>query len=116
MLQFILASTIYQVRENEYLYVIWVALSFLCEGGHFSCFPPAVAKIFGIENGGIISAFVAFAIPVSSLSSFAIVEAGLSPQIIFIVAACLTASNMLLLLKFDDSEIKEENKYQQIEL
>jgi Na+/melibiose symporter-like transporter len=48
VLQLILSLTIYQVRTNEYLYVTWVAISFLCEGGHFSCFPPAVCKIFGI--------------------------------------------------------------------
>ena len=86
--------------------MIWISLSFLCEGGHFSCFPPAVCKIFGIENGGVISAFVAFAIPVSSLSSFAIVEAGISPKIIFYVAASLTLFNMGLVYKLDESEIK----------
>jgi nitrate/nitrite transporter NarK len=73
ILQLALSLTIFQVKENEYLYVIWISLSFLCEGGHFSMFPPVVCKIFGIENGGLIAAFVMFAIPVASLSSFAIV-------------------------------------------
>ena len=72
-LQLVVSATIYHVKDNEYLYIIWVACSFLCEGGHFSCFPAACVKIFGIQHGGQIFTIMFFAIPISSLASFFIV-------------------------------------------
>jgi len=51
-IQLIVSLSIYSVREHEALYVIWVSLSFLCEGGHFSMFPTVTAKMFGIQYGG----------------------------------------------------------------
>jgi Na+/melibiose symporter-like transporter len=51
-LQVIACSTIFFARDRAVLYVIVVSLTFFCEGGHFSLFPPTCVKIFGIKSGG----------------------------------------------------------------
>ena len=52
VLQLLISFTIFYVRKEAFLYTLWVACAFLCEGGHFSMFPTAAVKLFGIQNGG----------------------------------------------------------------
>jgi hypothetical protein len=47
-IQLMISSTIWLVIDNSYLYIAWVAASFLCLGSNFSMFPAAACKIFGI--------------------------------------------------------------------
>ena len=108
-----MSISIYYAKSNDFLYILCVALSFLCEGGHFSCFPAACVKIFGIQNGGQIFTIMFFAIPISSLTSFFIVEFGkdsIDPQTIFVCASVLTVINMIQLYFFDDREMKRWTK------
>lgn len=65
--QLITSLFIYRVKSNAELYILCVALSFLCEGGHFSMFSVAGVTIFGVENGALINTFVNWAIPMTSL-------------------------------------------------
>ena len=112
VLQCILASTIYAVRSNEVIYPIWVSLSFLCEGGHFSMFPAAAMRIFGLAYGGQIYSIMFFANAFSSIASFLIVFFGgdkVSPRTIFLLSAALTLVNMISLYFFDDTEMKKNS-------
>ena len=51
-IQLVVSSTIFYLKMQPTLYTIWVGLSFLCEGGHFSLFPTLTCRIFGMTNGG----------------------------------------------------------------
>jgi hypothetical protein len=88
------------------LYIIWVCISYLCEGGQFSCFPVVMANIFGLTNGGIITTLAFIAVPVSSISSFLLVYFDFEPTNIYIVGAVLTFINLCILIVFDESEMK----------
>ena len=48
----IVAFSIESCKYNATLYIICVALSFLCVGGHISLFSATGVRIFGIGNGG----------------------------------------------------------------
>jgi hypothetical protein len=101
------SSLIYLCRENGVIYSILVSLAFLTEGGHFSTFPVCAVKIFGIVYGGKIYSIICFAIPLSSLAGFFIDYYRLVDELyIFVVAAELTFINIILLIFFDETEIK----------
>jgi len=90
-----------------------VGLAFCCEGGHFSCFPAATVRIFGIINGGLIFTFMFFVIPLAALTSLVIVQLtdeG-SYQMIFIIGAVMTGLNIILLYFLDDIEMKKTKMY-----
>lgn len=75
-IQLCVSCSIYYVRKDPVLYVIWVALAFLCEGGHFSMYPTACVKLFGIQEGGQIFTVMFLITPLSSLLGLLIVETG----------------------------------------
>ena len=107
LLQIIVASTIYLVRDNGTLYVIYIGLSFLCEGGHFSCFPAVSAKIFGLKNGATIFTICFIGIPLSSTLSLVLsqMKSTIPEEAIFMIGAVLAALNLVLLYFFDESPI-----------
>ena len=105
-----MSISIYFLREDGILYIMAVGFSLTCEGGHFSCFPAAAAKIFGIKNGGHIYTIMFFANCISSYISFLMVYFGMGYKAIFTIAACLTASNMVLLYFFDDGPLPNLKK------
>ena len=89
-------------------YPIWVGMSYLCLGGHFSMFPTVGARVFGIKYGGQIFTLIFMAIPIASTLSFIMVQyvkEGNAPEYICWVGCILTLLNMFLLWKFDDSPI-----------
>ena len=47
ILQLFLSLTINLVKCNQILYPLYIAGTFLCEGGHFALFPAAASIIFG---------------------------------------------------------------------
>lgn len=104
LIQLTVSATIYFTRQSPNLYIISVCVSYLCEGGQFSCFPVVIANIFGITNGGIITTFAFLAVPISSLSSFALVALEVETTYIYYVGTALTFFNLVILYSFDDSE------------
>lgn len=83
-------------------------MAFLCEGGHFSTFPACAMKVFGNCEGGKIFTIAFFAVPLSSMLGFVLAENSkyVNEVFIFIVAAVLTFVNIILLIFFDETEIK----------
>jgi hypothetical protein len=104
-IQMIVASAIYYTRYNEVLYVIMVALSYLCEGGHFSCFPAMICQVFGITNGGVVATLAHFVVPIASISSFIFVWFNANNQLICGFGAVLSAVNLCILYNFDDKKM-----------
>jgi hypothetical protein len=68
-IQSICAICIYKSIGSDFMYTFFVALSFFCEGGHFSLFPACAVKVFGNKNGGQISSFNFYLASVSAMSS-----------------------------------------------
>jgi MFS family permease len=116
--QLIVAIVIGYVRSSPVPYIICVGLSLLTEGGHLGLFPAACGKIFGIKYGGLIYSFMFFALAFSSLFGFLLVQlGGKDPsfaRIILGVATGFTVVNIILMLFFDDSEIKLDEHGQHI--
>mmetsp|Transcript_7909 Transcript_7909/g.13268 ORF Transcript_7909/g.13268 Transcript_7909/m.13268 type:complete len:187 (-) Transcript_7909:178-738(-) len=110
LIQLFASLMVFTARSDEFLYIVCLALTLLCEGGHFAVFPAGAVKIFGLKNGGLIFTFMFVAVPLSSLSGFFLVELGDSdPEfetIILKVAVFLTALNIVLLFFFDDQPMK----------
>ena len=75
-----------------------------------------IAYIFGITNGGFITSVTFMMLPLSSISSFALVFFEIEPAIIYIVGAALTFLNLIILYNFDDTKMVRELKleYQKI--
>ena len=94
-------------RHNVFLYTLAVALSFFCLGGHYSCFPAAAVRIFGLENGGQIYTVITYVLPLAAMSTFAVVKSGISFQNVFRIASVLTLINMILLYFFDETEMRK---------
>jgi hypothetical protein len=69
-----------------------------------------IANIFGITNGGFITSVTFMMLPLSSISSFALVFFEIEPTIIYIVGAALTLLNLIILYNFDDSKMVRELK------
>ena len=89
-----------------------LCLAFLCEGGHFSTFPAAAVKLYGIQEAGKIFTISFFAVPLSSMLGFVLAHLVKSAdeQVIFYFGALLTLINIILLLTFDEEEVKIEYK------
>jgi hypothetical protein len=47
IIEIILASTMTTIAPSPILYRVWVILSLMCEGTHFSIFPPLSGAIYG---------------------------------------------------------------------
>lgn len=109
VLQLAVSLLIYPLRAEAPAYVLLVALSFSCCGGHFSMFPTVAVKVFGVQNGGQIFTAIFFAVPLSSnfgllLVRYAQPHIGVSP--IFWLASLLTLLNLMLLRCLDESPLK----------
>jgi hypothetical protein len=72
-------------------------------------FPATCAKIFGIQNGGLVFSVMFFALAISSLFGFLLVQLGAKDpafaKIILYVATCFTVVNIIMMFFFDDSEM-----------
>ena len=89
-----------------------LCLAFLCEGGHTSTFPAAAVKLYGIQEAGKIFTISFFAVPLLSMLGFVLAHyvKSADEQVIFYFGALLTLINIILLLSFDEDEIKIEYK------
>ncbi len=52
-IQIILAFTFPFIVQYKHVYMVWVSLSFLTEGGHFTLVPAILKKLFGEEGSRI---------------------------------------------------------------
>jgi len=77
------------------MYTFVLAASFFCLGGHYSTFPAAAVKIFGIENGGQIYTMMTYFVPLAAMSSFAMVKSNLHYQTVFNIGAVFTFLNLI---------------------
>lgn len=112
VIQFITAVTLYSAKDNAFVYTVLLCLVFACEGGHFSTFPAAAVKLYGIQEGGKIFTISFFSVPISSMLGFVLAHyvKGANEQAIFYFGAFLTLTNIILLMTFDEDEIKIEYK------
>ena len=69
IVQLITSCSIGSCIDSPVMYTVMVGLAFTCEGGHFSTFAAAVAKIFGIQTSGIIVAIDAILLALRSATS-----------------------------------------------
>ena len=57
-LQFIEAISLKYILEFQWIYLIWVGVSFFCLGGHFVLFPAFCVKCFGLKFGPQVYGFI----------------------------------------------------------
>lgn len=112
IIQLITAVTLYSAKDSTIVYSSLLCLSFLCEGGHFSTFPAAAVKLYGIQEGGKIFTISFFAVPLSSMLGFVLAHyvKSADEQTILYFGGFLTFTNIILLMAFDEDEIKIEYK------
>lgn len=46
-IQIFLLSTLYYIASIDALFLLWISMIMMCEGGHFSLFPTVFANLFG---------------------------------------------------------------------
>ena len=46
-LQLFLTLSMTLISSNRTMYLIWIMLSWSCEGGHYSIFPPLAGEVYG---------------------------------------------------------------------
>lgn len=107
LVQLACSCGIWSCRQNPILLTIIIVGSYCTLGGHFSCFPPAAARIFGIRNSAMITTLLMYGSPISSLLSFVFVHMGFDYKTVFTIAAIFTSINVILLYFFDDTEVEE---------
>jgi hypothetical protein len=56
--QITIGFTIDSIVSYKVLYLIWIALSYFCLGGHFSMTPTICAKMYGAKTGGQVYSIV----------------------------------------------------------
>ena len=108
-IQMVVSASIYYVKTDSVLYTLWVAVSFLCEGAHFSQFPAITSKIFGQQNGGEIFTIIFLVIPASSALSYLMNVFGkesIHPATIFWISSIFSLANIVLLYFLDERPIK----------
>jgi hypothetical protein len=71
--QILLAFTFPLVVANKVLFLIWVSLTYFCEGGHFTLAPAIYKKLFGDEGSRIFGWGFAF-IGIASLIKIIMLE------------------------------------------
>lgn len=108
ILQLITTVTLYSAKDSAVLYSSLLCLAFLCEGGHFSTFPAAAVKLYGIQEAGKIFTISFFAVPSSSMLGFGLAHyvKYADEQAIFYFGGLLTFVNIILLMLFDEDEMK----------
>ena len=116
-LQTVVGVTLPFVRHNDYLYMIWVMISFCFLGAHFSIFPTVFARIYGMKTGVSIYPIVFIAIALDTILGFILqyfVVAGEKNQPgktynpAFYILSAMTLVAFLLCLVFKDKPVYKE--------
>ena len=71
-IQIIEIATLRFVSEYKPLYLIWICVALLCEGGHFVIFPPLCLKVFGPQVGSRVFSVVLLVIACANMTQFGI--------------------------------------------
>ncbi len=66
-LQATLAATVFFIADYRYLYLIWICLSFGCQGGVMSICASACSKIYGAAMGGKMTAITIYCFGTSGI-------------------------------------------------
>jgi OFA family oxalate/formate antiporter-like MFS transporter len=111
IMQLVACSTIYQARYNGDIYIGVVAMSFLCEGGHFSLFPAVCMKVFGTKSGGQICSILFWGAALSALSSFVITQVSkeINYQLVYQIALALTVVNCASLFFMSEEPMQKNS-------
>lgn len=72
VLEILLSFTMPIAVQNEGTYLIWVAITYWCEGGHFTLAPAIYKKIFGKEGSRVFGIGFTF-LGIASLFQIAII-------------------------------------------
>jgi len=109
--QTIISATLFSFRTNPDLYPYMVFAAFFFYAGAFTTFPPTVIKVFGSEKGPQVASIVHWSVAIASITGFFInlYLKGKSEQVFF-VATGLSLLNILLVLMFDTSQVKLDEK------
>lgn len=74
--QFLMLITFQMILEIKWLFLLWIAISFWCLGGHPVLFPPFTINRFGGKVGAEVYGFIYFAMLFGNLLQFTIVIGG----------------------------------------
>ena len=104
-----LAFTFPLISGIKSLFLIWVSLSFYCEGGHFTLAPAIYKKLFGDEGSRVFACGFTF-IGVASLVMIVLVEV-LFEKIGFegfiVLFGCFNLIALIILINvFEEKKVK----------
>jgi hypothetical protein len=88
--------------SNGNLYVALIALSLLCEGGHFSLFPAIGVKVFGNKNGGQLVSFISYSASIAALSGTTLLSFGLTVEYVYKLGLAFTCISLCVLFTFKE--------------
>lgn len=63
------------VRTNQYLYLFWVFIGYMCLGAHFVLFPNCIISIFGLRSSVQLSSFIYISRCIPAISTIFISKA-----------------------------------------
>ena len=109
MVQIVEGFTLKMVLNSQWLFLIWVSVSFFCLGGHFVLFPNFCMKAYGLDKGPEIYGFLIFGAFIGNLFQTGVVL-GISEGIGLENLAFLFAlfGVVCLLMAFSAKEIRNE--------
>ena len=108
-----ICATVQFTVESKPLFFITVALSIVCEGGHFTIFATLAANVFGPTTGGKVYGAFFLAIALSSLTGFIANEflvksVGYAPM--FYVSLGVTVFFGVCLLFYEEKKLRRKNQ------
>jgi len=107
LMEIFLAFTITQISSSRPLYMIWIALSFAAEGGHFSIFPPLACNIYGAELGSKVYSLLFVGMALAALVGMffsSIILPLFGWYVVFLLFACMNLTSLFLLFVFEENK------------
>jgi len=95
---------LYPFRDNGPVFITLISLSYFCEGGHLSIFPAGAARVFGMASGPTVVTLLMTGKPLAGFLGFFFAKS-YSVQNVLKIGTIFSFVNMLILHKFDDTEI-----------
>lgn len=106
-IQIITALLIMPTRNSPFCYVLFVCLSFACEGAHFSLFPSLCSRVFGKVNGGLIFTLMFLGCPAGA-NVITIIYQKVGESIFYIVAG-VSVLNIVLIFLYDETPMIDDS-------
>ena len=95
---------LYQFKDNASAFIALVCASYLCEGGHLSIFPAGAARIFGMASGPSVVTLLMTGKPFAGFLGYFLAKKQ-TVQNVIKIGTIFSFVNLLILHKFDDTEI-----------